>query len=103
MQLTKEEERSYDFDCRCQMLASYLHEGKSLTMTAKQLAWYDVTPHQVIARMSYWLRCEEMQACWEAGYLYRGSRRERTHVVYCTKQGDKYVFKAKVTKVADYA
>lgn len=101
--MTKEEQKSYDFDCRCQMLACYLHEGKSLTMTAKQLEGYGVTPHQVIAELSHWLRCEEMEACWEAEHLYCGSRRKRTHVVYCTKCGDKFVFKAKVTKVADYA
>ena len=95
MQLTKEEQKVVEFDDRCQMVASYLWEGKSVTMTAAQLAWYDVTPHQVIAELTGWVRSEEMEACWEAEHLYRGSRRERTYVVYCTKQGDKYVFKAK--------
>jgi len=102
MQLTKEEQKVVDFDNRCQMVASYLWEGKSVTMTASQLEWYDVTPHQVIGELAGWLRSEEAEACWEAEHLYRGSRRERTHVVYCTKCGDKYVFKAKVVKVADY-
>jgi hypothetical protein len=102
MQLTKEEQKVVEFDDRCQMVASYLWEGKSVTMTAKQLEWYDVSPHQVIAELSGWLRSEEQEACWEAEHLYGGSRRECTHVVYCTKQGDKYVFKAKVVKVANY-
>jgi hypothetical protein len=100
MQLTKEEQKSYDFDTRCQMVASYLHEGKPVSMTAKQLAYYGVTPHQVIAELGGWLRSEEQEACWEAEHLYGGSRRKRTYVVYCTKVQDKYVFKA---KVADYA
>jgi hypothetical protein len=102
MQLTREEQKVVEFDDRCQIVASYLWEGKSVTMTAKQFKWYDVTPHQAIAVLSEWLRLEEAEACWEAEHLYRGSRRQRTHVVYCTKQGDKYVFKAKVVKVSDY-
>ena len=96
MQLTKEEQKEFEFDNRCQMVASYLWEGKSVTMTASQLEWYDVTPHQVIAELTEWVRSEELEACWEAEHLYRGSRRERTYIVYCTKQADKYVFCAKV-------
>ena len=96
MQLTKEEQKVVDFDDRCQMVAGYLWQGKPVTMTAAQITWYGVTPHQVIAELSGWLRSEEQEACWEAEHLYGGSRRKRTHVVYCTKQGDKYVFRAKV-------
>ena len=96
MQLTKEEQKVVEFDDRCQMVAGYLWQGKSVTMTAKQLEWYDVTPHQVIGELAEWLRSEEMEACWEAETLYRGHRDQRTYVVYCTKQADKYVFRAKV-------
>ena len=96
MQLTKEEQKVVEFDDRCQMVAGYLWQGKSVTMTAKQLEWYDVTPHQVIAELAGWLHSEEAEACWEAETLYRGHRARRIYVVYCTKQADKYVFRAKV-------
>jgi len=96
MQLTKEEQKVVEFDDRCQMVAGYLWQGKSVTMTAKQLEWYDVTPHQVITELAGWLYSEEAEACWEAETLYRGHCDQRTYVVYCTKQADKYVFRAKV-------
>ena len=96
MQLTKEEQKVVEFDDRCQMVAGYLWQGKSVTMTAKQLEWYDVTPHQVITELAGWLYSEEAEACWEAETLYRGHRDQRVFIVYCTKCGDKYVFRAKV-------
>jgi len=60
------------------------------------LEWYDVTPHQVITELAGWLYSEEAEACWEAETLYRGHRDQRVFIVYCTKCGDKYVFRAKV-------
>ena len=96
MQLTKEEQKVVEFDDRCQMVAGYLWQGKSVTMTAKQLEWYDVTPHQVITELAGWLYSEEAEECWEVENLYRGHHDRRIYVVYCTKCGDKYVFRAKV-------
>ena len=97
-----EEQKAYDFSMRCCMVAAHLWQGKSVTLTAAQLAYYNRTPHQVILELSECLRSEESEACWEAEHLYQGGRRRRTHVIYCTKVQDKYVFKAKVVKVADY-
>lgn len=96
MQLTKEEQKVVEFDDRCQMVASHLYDRKSVTMTEKQLQYYGVKPHDVILALAYWVRLEELEACWEAEHLYRGTHHERVFVVYCTKQGDKYVFRAKV-------
>ena len=95
MQLTKEAVKSWEFSSRCQMVASYLWNGKSVTMSKEQLEDYGVTVHQVITELANWLKAEESEACWEAQVLYQGSRRRKTWIVYCTKQGDKYVFKAK--------
>jgi len=96
MQLTKEEQKVVEFDDRCQMVASHLWERKSVTMTEKQLQYYGVKPHDVILALAYWVRLEELEACWEAEHLYRGTHHERVFIVYCTKCGDKYVFRAKV-------
>jgi len=96
MQLTKVEQESMEFSDRCQMVASYLWNGRSVRMSKGQLEEYGVTVHQVITELANWLKAEESEACWEAQVLYQGSRRRKTWIVYCTKQGDKYVFKAKV-------
>lgn len=92
--LTKNEQREWDFDCRCQMVAADLWQGRSVTVTEQQLRFYNVTPHQVIESLAYWLASEEAEACWEAEHLYRGNCDKRTHVVYCTKRGATYAFKA---------
>ena len=94
--MTEEAVKSWEFSSRCQMVASYLWNGKSVSLNKEQLAEYGVTVHQVITELAYWLKAEESEACWEAQVLYQGSRRRKTWIVYCTKQGDKYVFKAKV-------
>jgi hypothetical protein len=96
MLMTEEAVKSWEFSSRCQMVASYLWNGKSVALSKEQLAEYGVTVHQVITELAYWLKAEESEACWEAEVLYQGSRRRCTWIVYCTKQGDKYVFKAKV-------
>jgi hypothetical protein len=96
MLMTEEAVKSWEFSSRCQMVASYLWNGKSVALSKEQLAEYGVTVHQVITELAYWLKAEESEACWEASVLYQGSRRRCTWIVYCTKQGDKYVFKAKV-------
>jgi len=93
--MTKELEREWEFDCRCQNVASYLHAGKSVTITVQQLKFYGVTPHQALTVLAQWVKAEEAEECWEAETLYRGYREVRTWVVYCTKNGDKYVFRAK--------
>ena len=94
--LTTEEQKAYDFSMRCCMAASHLWLGKSVSMTAEQLTHYGRTPSQVILELSECLRSEEMEACWDEEVLYRGSRRQRKYIVYCTKVQDKYVFKAKL-------
>jgi len=96
IELTKEQELAYEFDCRCQMVASHLWQRKSVTMSEKQLQYYGVKPHDVILALAYWVRFEEIEACWEAEDLYRGTHHERVFVVYCTKCRDKYIFRAKV-------
>jgi hypothetical protein len=96
MLMTEKAVKSWEFSSRCQMVASYLWNGKSVSLNKEQLAEYGVTVHQVITELAYWLKAEESEACWEAQVLYQGSRRRKTWIVYCTKQGDKYVFKAKV-------
>ena len=107
-QLSAEEQRVVDFDQRCQMVAGYLHQGKSVTMTEAQLKFYRVTPHQVIAELLNWVTAEEAEEVWEAdrdaayqrerddAYYCEASRRARTYVIYCTKVQDKYKFQAKV-------
>ena len=108
LQVTATEQRVIDFDQRCQMVAGYLHQGKSVTMSEAQLKFYRVTPHQVIQELLNWVMAEEAEEAWEANReeawqaerdesYYRAGVDPRTYVIYCTKvQGDKYVFKAKV-------
>ena len=96
MQMTEEQQRECEFDCRCQNIAFYLHAGKSVTITTQQLKFYGVTPHQAISVLAQWVKAEEAEECWEAETLYRGYKEVRTWVVYCTKQADRYVFRAKV-------
>ena len=99
LQLTAEEQRVVDFDQRCQMVAGYLHQGKSVSMTEAQLKFYRVTPHQVIAELLNWVAAEEAEEVWDeehAGAYHQPSRPLRTYVIYCTKVQGKYVFKAKV-------
>lgn len=99
LQLTAEEQKMYDFDHRCQMVAGYLHQGKSVTMTEAQLKFYRVTPHQVIAELLNWVTAEEAEDAWDeanAGAYHQPSRSVRTYVIYCTKVQDKYKFKAVV-------
>ena len=95
-EMTKELERECEFDCRCQNVASYLHAGKSVTITTQQLKFYGVTPHQALSVLTQWVKAEEAEECWEAETLYRGYKETRMFIVYCTKCGDKYVFRAKV-------
>ena len=96
IELTKEQEIEYEFECRCQNVASYLWVGRSVVMTAQQLRHYRVTPHQVIAQLANCVNAEEAEASWQARLLNNESRLQRMYVVYCTKQGDTYVFRAKV-------
>jgi hypothetical protein len=100
LQFTAEELRMVEFGDRCWRLGPYLHRGKRVTMTEQQLRHYGVTPHQVISELLNWVNAEEAEEVWETkrdepqcGESYC---RARTFIVYCTKQGDKYVFKAKV-------
>ena len=99
LQLTAEEQRVFDFDQRCQMVAGYLHQGKSVTMSEAQLKWYSVTPHQVIAELLNWVNSAEAEEVWDdeqCGAYHQHSRSVRTYVIYCTKVQDKYKFKAVV-------
>ena len=96
MEMTKEQQLACEFDCRCQNIAHYLHAGKSVTITVQQLKFYGVTPHQALSVLTQWVKAEEAEECWEVEHLYRGTHHERVFVVYCTKCGDKYVFRAKV-------
>ena len=100
LQFTAEEQKMIEFDDRCWHLGPYLHRGKRVTMTEAQLKFYRVTPHQVISGLLNWVTAEEAESVWEnerdepqCGKSYC---RARTFIVYCTKQGDKYVFKAVV-------
>ena len=107
LQLTAEEQRVVDFDQRCQMVAGYLHQGKSVTMSEAQLKFYRVTPHQVIAELLNWVIAEEAEEVWESerDNAWQAERDDtysrervdpRTYVIYCTKVQDKYKFQAKV-------
>ena len=93
-QLTEAELLRFDFAVRCQVAASYLWDGKSVSMSSEQLREYHVTPHKAVEELSVYVRAEESEACWEASSLYGGSRRRRTWTVYCTRKGDSYSFKA---------
>jgi hypothetical protein len=97
MQLTAREEKVVDFDNRCQQVAMYLWNGKSVCITQQQLAWYDVSPHQMISELLGWVQAEEAEHVWEAvqdGAYFGDGMRQFT--VYCTKRASVYMFKAKV-------
>ena len=100
MQLTKAEEKVVDFDSRCQQVAMYLWQGKSVSITEQQLQWYDVSPHQMISELLGWVQVEEAEAVWESdrdgAYCGDGGLKGRQFTVWCTKRGGVYVFKAKV-------
>jgi sugar/nucleoside kinase (ribokinase family) len=95
------EEKVVDFDSRCQQVAMYLWQGKSVSITEQQLRWYDVSPHQMIKELLGWLQAEEAEAiwegdrdAWEAGDAFRLPRR---FTIWCTRGANGvYVFKAKV-------
>jgi len=100
MQLTAREEKVVDFDNRCAQVGVYLWSGRSVSITEQQLAWYEVTPHQMISELLHQCRCEEAEAVWEAdregAYFGDGGLKGRQFTVYCTKRGGVYSFKAKV-------
>jgi len=100
MQLTAREEKVVDFDNRCQQVAMYLWQGRSITITEQQLRWYEVTPHQMIVELLGWVQAEEAEHVWEASrdgaYFGDGALKVRQFTVYCTKRASVYVFKAKV-------
>ena len=89
MQLSKAEEKVVDFDSRCQQVAMYLWNGRSVSITEHQLQWYEVSPHQMISELLELVQSLECEEAWEAGL-------ERRFTVYCTKRSGVYVFKAKV-------
>ena len=66
MQLSKAEEKVVDFDSRCQQVAMYLWNGRSVSITEHQLQWYDVSPHQMISELLGWVQGEEAEAVWES-------------------------------------
>jgi Cft2 family RNA processing exonuclease len=100
MQLSQAEEKVVDFDTRCQQVAMYLWQGKSVRITEQQLRWYDVSPHQMISELLGWVTSEEAEHIWEAdrdgAYFGDGALKSRQFTVYCTKRASVYVFKAKV-------
>ena len=100
MQLTKAEEKVVDFDNRCQQVAMYLWQGKSVSITEHQLQWYEVSPHQMISELLGWVQGEEAEAVWESdrdgAYFGEGGLKGRQFTVYATKRSGVYVFKAKV-------
>ena len=100
MQLSKAEEKVVDFDSRCQQVAMYLWQGKSVSITEHQLQWYDVSPHQMISELLGWVQGEEAEAVWESqrdgAYFGDGGLKGRQFTVWCTKRSGVYVFKAKV-------
>jgi hypothetical protein len=61
MQLSKAEEKVVDFDSRCQQVAMYLWNGRSVSITEHQLQWYDVSPHQMISELLGWVQGEEAE------------------------------------------
>jgi hypothetical protein len=97
MQLSKLEEKVVDFDNRCQQVAMYLWQGKSVRITEQQLRWYDVSPHQMISELLGWVQGEEAEHVWESqAYSGEEGLKSRQFTVYCTKRASVYVFKAKV-------
>ena len=100
MQLTKAEEKEVDFDNRCQQVARYLWQGRSVSITEHQLQWYEVSPHQMISELLGWVQAEEAEAVWESqrdgAYCGDGAVKGRQFTVWCTKRGGVYSFKAKV-------
>ena len=100
MQLTKAEEKVVDFDNRCQQVAMYLWQGRSVSITEHQLRWYGVSPHQMISELLGWVQAEEAEAVWESdrdvAYCGDGGLKGRQFTVYATKRGGVYVFKATV-------
>ena len=100
MQLSKAEEKVVDFDSRCQQVAMYLWNGRSVSITEHQLQWYDVSPHQMISELLGWVQGEEAEAVWESqrdgAYCGDDGLKGRQFTVWCTKRGGVYVFKAKV-------
>ena len=100
MQLSKAEEKVVDFDSRCQQVAMYLWNGRSVSITEQQLQWYEVSPHQMISELLGWVTAEEAEAVWESdrdgAYCGDGGLKGRRFTVYCTKRGGVYSFKAKV-------
>ena len=100
MQLSKAEEKVVDFDNRCQQVGMYLWQGKSVSITEQQLQWYDVSPHQMISELLWWVQAEEAEAVWESqhdgAYFGDGAVKGRQFTVYAPKRGGVYVFKAKV-------
>ena len=89
MQLSKAEEKVVDFDSRCQQVAMYLWNGRSVSITEHQLQWYEMSPHQVIEELLESVQSLECEDACEADF-------ERQFTVYCTKRSGVYVFKAKV-------
>ena len=101
MQLTKAEEKVVDFDNRCQQVAMYLWQGKSVSITEQQLRWYEVSPHQMISELLGWVQtranAEHVRESQRDGaYCGDGAVKGRLFTVYCTKRSGVYVFKAKV-------
>ena len=89
MQLSKAEEKVVDFGDRCQQVARYLWNGRNVSITERQLQWYEMSPHQVIEELLESVQSLECEEACEAGF-------ERQFTVYCTKRGGVYSFKAKV-------
>ena len=101
MQLTKAEEKVVDFDSRCQQVAMYLWNGRSVSITEQQLQWYEVSPHQMISELLGWVQtranAEHVRESQRDGaYCGDGAVKGRLFTVYCTKRSGVYVFKAKV-------
>ena len=100
VQLSQAEQKVVAFDDRCQQVARYLWQGKSVSITEQQLRWYDVSPHQMISELLGWVQAEEAEAVWESdrdgAYFGDGGLKGRQFTVYATKRGGVYVFKAKV-------
>ena len=65
-------------------------------MTQQQLRYYGVSPHDMITELAMWVSAEEAEAYMNAANFFCGEPEDRTWVVYCTKCGEKYVFRAKV-------
>ena len=97
VQLSQAEQKVVAFDDRCQQVARYLWQGKSVSITEQQLRWYDVSPHQMISELLGWVQAEEAEHVWESqAYCGDGAVKGREFTVYCTKRASVYMFKAKV-------